>query len=171
MAFFGRACDPGESLAAALNASVSGSALHAHVDASNTVDLERFFDKTLEHFGRLDCLVNNVGTHPPSQPIESFSVQDFRDLLELNLVSAFTMTRSAIRELRRTRGSVVFVSSLSAHFGQRGASTYCATKGALTALARSLAIDEAAHGVRVNSVSPGNVWTPLWEEHVAGEGA
>lgn len=51
---------------------------------------------------------------------------------------------------------------------QAGASTYCATKGALTSLTRALAIDEAPHGVRINSVSPGNVWTPLWEEHVAG---
>jgi NAD(P)-dependent dehydrogenase (short-subunit alcohol dehydrogenase family) len=50
--------------------------------------------------------------------------------------------------------------------GQLYATTYVATKGAITAFSKALAIDEAAHGVRVNSVAPGNIWTPLWKEAV-----
>jgi NAD(P)-dependent dehydrogenase (short-subunit alcohol dehydrogenase family) len=168
VAFCGRPSDPGDALAESLNSAHPGSALHITADARRTSDLDAVFNTTMQRFGRLDCLVNNVGTHPPASPIESFSVEDFRSLLDLNLVSYWYMTRACIAELRRTRGSVVNVSSLSGHFGQAGASTYCATKGAITAMTRSLAIDEAKYDVRVNSISPGNIWTPLWEEHVAG---
>ena len=99
------------------------------------------------------------------------SADDFRALLEVNLLSHFVMTKAALPLLRQARGSIVNVSSLSAVFGQAGSATYCATKGAITAMTKGLAIDEARHGVRANSISPGNVWTPLWAEHVAGPNA
>jgi NAD(P)-dependent dehydrogenase (short-subunit alcohol dehydrogenase family) len=166
--FCGRPSDPGDSLAASLNSDYPGSAFHMVADARKSSDLDAVFKACMKTYGRLDTLVNNVGTHPLASPIEGFTVDDFRSLLELNLVSYWYMTRACIVELRRTQGSVINVSSLSGHFGQAGASTYCATKGAITAMTRSLAIDEAKHDVRVNSISPGNIWTPLWEEHVAG---
>src|SRR5947209_8926305 len=58
------------------------------------------------------------------------------------------------------------MSSLVAIMGQPGAATYVATKGGITSLTKALAVDEAAHGVRVNSVSPGNIYTPLWQEAI-----
>src|SRR5258707_2156037 len=58
------------------------------------------------------------------------------------------------------------MSSLVASIGQRHATTYVATKGAITAFTKALAIDEAPHGVRVNSISPGNIYTPLWQEAI-----
>ncbi|MGI9069176.1 MAG: SDR family oxidoreductase [Pyrinomonadaceae bacterium] len=58
------------------------------------------------------------------------------------------------------------MSSLVGAMGQRFATTYVATKGAITAFTKALAIDEAEHGVRVNSVSPGNIYTPLWQEAI-----
>ena len=61
------------------------------------------------------------------------------------------------------------MSSAVADYGQAGATTYCATRGAITAFSKGLAIDEAKHGVRVNSVAPGNIWTPLWKEWSDGE--
>jgi NAD(P)-dependent dehydrogenase (short-subunit alcohol dehydrogenase family) len=73
-----------------------------------------------------------------------------------------------VPHLRKTAGNIINISSLSGYFGQAGSSTYCATKGGLVAMTKSIAIDEAAHDVRANAVSPGNVWTPLWEEHVQG---
>src|ERR1051325_7252963 len=58
------------------------------------------------------------------------------------------------------------MSSLVGAIGQSGAATYVATKGGITALTKALAVDEAAHDVRVNSVSPGNIYTPLWQEAI-----
>ncbi len=88
-------------------------------------------------------------------------------MLELNLVSVFAACQLALPHLRRTRGNIINMSSLVARIGQLHATTYVATKGAVTAFTKALAIDEAAHGVRVNSVSPGNVYTPLWQEAIA----
>ncbi len=87
-------------------------------------------------------------------------------MLELNLVSIFSASRLALPYLRQTRGNIINMSSLVASIGQRHATTYVATKGAITAFTKALAIDEAANGVRVNSVSPGNILTPLWQEAI-----
>lgn len=63
-------------------------------------------------------------------------------------------------------GNIINLSSLVGSMGQLHATTYVATKGAITAFTKALAIDEAEHGVRVNSVSPGNIYTPLWQEAI-----
>src|SRR5204863_4192570 len=135
-------------------------------DVRKTEDIRNLVEVTLARQGRIDCLINNAGWHPPHKPIDEFTVEEFRDLLELNLVSVFTACKLALPHLRRTRGNVVNVSSLVAQMGQHHATTYAATKGAITALTKALAVDEAPHGVRVNSVSPGNVYTPLWQEAI-----
>ena len=112
---------------------------------------------------RLPDQQRRAGTRP-TVPIDGFTAQDLRDLLELNLVSAFVACQQALPHLRRTQGNIINMSSLVGSIGQLHGTTYVATKGALTAFSKALAVDEAAHGVRVNSVSPGNVWTPLWNE-------
>ena len=116
--------------------------------------------------GRIDCLINNAGWHPPHKPIDDFTVQEFRDLLELNVVSVFDLCRLALPHLRKTRGNIINMASLVGSMGQLHATTYVATKGALIAFTKALAVDEAAHDVRVNFVSPGNVMTPLWQEAI-----
>ena len=129
----------------------------------STSDVENLIRETVRLTGRIDCLVNNAGWHPPHLPIDAFSIDDFRELLELNLVSVFAACKLALPYLRETRGDIINMSSLVGVIGQLHATTYVATKGALTAFTKALAIDEAVHGVRVNSVSPGNVYTPLWQ--------
>ena len=144
----------------------AGEASFVYCDVREAEDLRRLIETTVSRYGRLDCLVNNAGWHPPHRPIDDFSVEDFRALLELNLVSVFTACKLALPHLRRTRGNIINMSSLVAQIGQYRATTYVATKGALTAFTKALAIDEATGGVRVNSVSPGNVFTPLWQQAV-----
>jgi NAD(P)-dependent dehydrogenase (short-subunit alcohol dehydrogenase family) len=117
--------------------------------------------------GRLDCLINNAGQHPPHKTIDEFSIADFIALLQLNLVSYFAASKSALPYLRRTRGSIVNMSSLTGHVGQSGATTYSATKGGITAFTKALAIDEAKNGVRVNAISPGNIVTQSRLDHEA----
>lgn len=143
-----------------------GRASYVVCDVSRTSAVERLVDGTVERFGRLDCLVNNAGWHPPHRPIDGFTYDDFRSLFELNVMSAFAASKRALPHLRKTGGCIVNVASLVATMGQLEASTYVATKGALVAFTKALAIDEAAHGVRVNSISPGNVMTPLWQEAI-----
>jgi NAD(P)-dependent dehydrogenase (short-subunit alcohol dehydrogenase family) len=144
----------------------AGCASFVFCDVRSAEDIENLIEVTLSRHGRLDCLINNAGWHPPHRAIDEFTTEEFRDLLELNLVSVFNACKVALPPLRRARGNIINVSSLVAQMGQRHAVTYAATKGAVTALTKALAIDEAAHGVRVNSVSPGNIYTPLWQEAI-----
>jgi NAD(P)-dependent dehydrogenase (short-subunit alcohol dehydrogenase family) len=135
-------------------------------DVRATDDIRNLIDATVAKHGQIDCLINNAGWHPPHKPIDDFSVDEFRDLLNLNLVSIFTACKFALPHLRQTHGNIINMSSLVAAMGQHHATTYVATKGAITALTKALAVDEAPHGVRVNSVSPGNIYTPLWQEAI-----
>jgi NAD(P)-dependent dehydrogenase (short-subunit alcohol dehydrogenase family) len=144
----------------------AGDAEFVYCDVTKTEDIRNLIDSSISLYGRLDCLINNAGWHPPHKPIDEFSVQEFRDLLELNLVSIFTASKFALPHLRRTKGNIINMASLVASIGQRYATTYVATKGAITAFTKALAVDEAPYGVRVNSVSPGNIMTPLWQEAI-----
>ncbi|XP_043755675.1 17-beta-hydroxysteroid dehydrogenase 14 isoform X2 [Cervus elaphus] len=104
---------------------------------------------------------------PPPQWLEETSAQGFRQLLELNLLGTYTLTKLALPHLRKSRGNVINISSLVGAIGQSQAVPYVATKGAVIALTKALALDESQYGVRVNCISPGNIWTPLWEELAA----
>ena len=73
---------------------------------------ESLIAQTVERFGKIDCLINNAGWHPPHHSIDEFSVQDFRDLLELNLVSIFAACKAALPHLRKTQGNIINLSSL-----------------------------------------------------------
>jgi NAD(P)-dependent dehydrogenase (short-subunit alcohol dehydrogenase family) len=163
-------CARGERAGRALESSVNtrgpGSALFLPCDVSKVEQVTEVVDETVKRYRRLDCLINNAGWHPPHRPIDGYPVQEFRDLLELNLVSMFVACQRALPHLRKTKGSIINMSSLVGSMGQLHATTYVATKGAITAFTKALAVDEAVHDVRVNCVSPGNVWTPLWQEAV-----
>ena len=156
----------GRAVEAEVNRDADGSASFFRADTSRVDDIERLVDVTVAKHGRIDCLINNAGWHPPHQPIDAFSVDDFRALLDLNLVSYFAACKFALPHLRKVKGNIINMSSLVGSMGQAGATTYVATKGAITAFTKALAIDEAAHDVRVNSVSPGNIYTPLWQEAI-----
>lgn len=144
----------------------AGDVIFVYCDVRQTDHISNLIETTVSRYGKIDCLINNAGWHPPHKPIDEFSVQEFRDLLELNLISVFTACKFALPFLRQTRGNIINMASLVASIGQYHATTYVATKGAITGFTKALAVDEAAHGVRVNSVSPGNIYTPLWQEAI-----
>jgi NAD(P)-dependent dehydrogenase (short-subunit alcohol dehydrogenase family) len=161
--FCARGEDSGQALAREL-AKNNSTAHFVACDVTDVQALQSLVDKTIQLHGQLDCLVNNAGWHPLPHPIDDFSADDFRKLFELNVVSVFSACKLALPHIRKTRGNIINMSSLVGAMGQRHATTYVATKGAITAFTKALAIDEAANGVRVNSISPGNIYTPLWRE-------
>ncbi len=144
----------------------AGEACFVYCDVRKTEDIANLIETSALRYGRIDCLINNAGWHPPHKPIDDFSVEDFRDLINLNLTSVFTACKFALPHLRKVRGNIINISSLVATMGQLYATTYVTTKGGITAFTKALAIDEARHGIRVNSVSPGNIYTPLWQEAI-----
>uniref|UniRef100_A0A2K5RA21 Hydroxysteroid 17-beta dehydrogenase 14 n=1 Tax=Cebus imitator TaxID=2715852 RepID=A0A2K5RA21_CEBIM len=78
-----------------------------------------------------------------------------------------TFPTLALPHLRKSQGNIINISSLVGAIGQAQAVAYVASKGAVTAMTKALALDESPYGVRVNCISPGNIWTPLWEELAA----
>ncbi|XP_030645681.1 L-fucose dehydrogenase [Chanos chanos] len=156
--------EAGQTLETELNNAGPGLCLFVHCDISKEDDIKRLITVCVERFGRIDCLVNNAGWHPPHKPTDETSAQEFRDLLNLNLVSYFLGAKYALPYLRQTKGNIINVSSLVASIGQKHAAPYVATKGAIVAMTKAMAVDESRYQVRVNCISPSNIMTPLWEE-------
>ena len=162
--------DEGAAAARALQALAqsqgAGDASFFYCDVRSSQDIRNVVESAVSRYGRLDCLINNAGWHPPHRPIDDFSAEDFQELIGLNLISVFNACKFALPYLRRSQGNIINIASLVATIGQRHATTYAATKGAVVSFTKALAVDEAANGVRVNSVSPGNIYTPLWQEAI-----
>ncbi|XP_037544626.1 17-beta-hydroxysteroid dehydrogenase 14 [Nematolebias whitei] len=165
--FCARGVAAGETLEAELNAAGPGACKFVSCDMSKEEDIKRLIRVTVELYGHIDCLVNNAGWHPPHKPMDETTAEEFRDLLNLNLVSYFSASKFALPFLRQRQGSIVNVSSLVGSIGQKDAAPYVATKGAIISMTKAMAVDESRYGVRVNCISPGNVMTPLWEELAA----
>ena len=153
----GRNVEDGERVASELSASGPGDCVFRPCDVSRPEEVCALVDATIDRFRRLDCLINNAGYHPPVKRIDRFELEDLVDVWQANFVSQFVACRHALPHLRKTKGSIVNMSSLVGEIGQEGATTYCATKGAINAFTKALAIEEGDNGVRVNAVLPGNI--------------
>ncbi|XP_075694969.1 L-fucose dehydrogenase isoform X2 [Rhinoderma darwinii] len=147
-----------------LKASGTGAAIYVSCDVTKEEEIKRLIDVTVKTYGKIDCLINNAGWHPPEQTIDNTTVQEFQDLLNLNLIGYFLTAKYALPHLRKTQGNIINISSLVGIIGQKHAIPYVATKGAVTAMTKAMAVDESQYNVRVNSISPGNIWTPMWNE-------
>lgn len=117
-----------------------------------------------EKYGRIDALVHNAGSAPISSLVKT-SDKQFDLAYATNVRSILVGTREMWDLLVSSRGSVVNVASVAALVGQNHSAAYVASKGAVVALTRALAIELAPFGVRVNSVCPGTTMTPLLERH------
>lgn len=154
-----RGVKDGEALSKELTDKGPGKCNFVQCDVSKPDDIKRTIDRTIELYGRLNCLINNAGYHPSYKLIDDFTVEDFTHVLHTNMVSLFVASKYALPHLRKVRGSIINIGSLAGSMGQEGATTYCATKGAISGFTKSLAIEEASYNVRVNSVLPGNIVT------------
>ena len=102
----------GRAVEADMNRRGPGSAHFIRADVSRTDDIRRVIDFAVQQFGRIDCLINNAGWHPPHKSIDDFSIEDFRSLVELNLVSYFAACKFALPHLRQVKGNIINMSSL-----------------------------------------------------------
>jgi meso-butanediol dehydrogenase/(S,S)-butanediol dehydrogenase/diacetyl reductase len=153
--------DVNESAGTALAAQLGERATFQAVDVSDCGQVERWVDSAVARCGRLDVLCNNAGIGSYGRTPD-VAPEVWRTVLETDLFSVFYACRAAIPHLRAGGGgSIVNTASISGLGGDYGLSAYNAAKGALVNYTRTLAIDHAREGVRVNAVCPGPIDTPL----------
>jgi 2-hydroxycyclohexanecarboxyl-CoA dehydrogenase len=130
-------------------------------DVAQAPKAARAVERALEEFGQLDVLVNNASMRNYSA-IADASPAEWQAVVAVNLVGAANYCRAALPALRKsTRASIVNVSSCYAVAGRKGMGLYDATKAGMLAMTRTLAHEEASHGVRVNAICPGSTLTPF----------
>jgi NAD(P)-dependent dehydrogenase (short-subunit alcohol dehydrogenase family) len=142
-------------------AAAGGECLSVKGDVSNEGDVRAFVDGVMRAYGRIDALVNNAGT-VVVKPLEEIEWSDFRRVVDVNLGGIFLFCKHALPVMKQQRGgAIVNMGSVSGHVGQIDHTIYGATKGAIIAFTRAVAWEVARYGIRVNSISPGSVDTPM----------
>lgn len=149
--------------------SAGGEAIALTADVSDEDDVQRAVGKLAETYGTVTVLVNNAAVMPGGR-IHETSPDDFDRCLRVNLRGAYLMSRAVIPGMLQVGiGSIIHMASVTGILGLPGIAAYSATKGGLIALARAMSTDYARLGIRVNSVAPGTIDSPMLHEFVAAQ--
>ncbi len=139
-------------------------------DVSTEHGVTSMVDASADRLGGLDVVVNVAGVLSFSHTHE-VTIEEWNRLIAINLTGTFLVCRQALPHLLASRGNIVNLASTAAHAGQPWATAYVASKGGVLALTRALAVEYAAQGLRVNSISPGAIDTPITGAFHLPEGA
>jgi NAD(P)-dependent dehydrogenase (short-subunit alcohol dehydrogenase family) len=147
-----------------LNRDVTNLGLTVHVencDVTDVTQVRAVIGKIVSRFGGLDIIVNAAAIHPFGTVLET-DLSTWNRCMMVNVTSIYLLASLGIPEMKkRGGGSIINLASVQGHACQRGVVAYAASKGAIHALTRALALDHAADNIRVNSISPGSIRTPM----------
>ncbi len=141
-----------------------GKAYQCLLDLEDPTEAARLVEETVAAFGDIDGLVLNASLFEPL-PLDQTSLESLNRQWTTNVVTHYAIVQAALPHLKAD-GSIVLLSSTTAHVGFAGCTAYAATKGAIEALGRTLAVELAPRHVRVNVVAPGFVRTPMLQPHL-----
>jgi len=142
-----------------------GTAAAWELDVSDEEQVQKVFAAVVEEFGRLDVVVNNAGIAGPNKPTHEIEPEEWDQLMAVNVRGVYLCTRAAIPHLRSAGGgSIINLSSIYGIVGAPDLPPYHASKGAVRLMTKTDALLYAEDSIRVNSVHPGYIWTPLVEE-------
>jgi meso-butanediol dehydrogenase/(S,S)-butanediol dehydrogenase/diacetyl reductase len=141
--------------------------LALHCDITRDAEVKTAIEKTLSRYGRLSAVHNNAGISNPSKPVHETTDGEWDALFDVNLKGVLHTTRHAFDALVASKGCILNTSSLVGVIGQEIHAAYTATKGGMNALTKSMALDYAKHGIRVNAVCPAGAWTPMLRQWCA----
>ena len=134
------------------------------LDVADVDAVRKVFDAVAERFGQMDVVVNNAGISGVNTPTHEISEEEWRKVIDINLNGVFYCTKAAIPHLKKAGGgSIVNLSSIYGLVGAPDLPPYHASKGAVRLMTKTDALLYATEGIRVNSVHPGFIWTPLVE--------
>lgn len=142
-----------------------GKARYWHLDVTDSSEVKAVIEAVAAEFGGLDVLVNNAGITGADQPTDEIDEAEWDRVININVKGVFLCTRHAIAIMRRTGGgSIINLSSIYGIVGAPDIPPYHASKGAVRVMSKTDALLYAKDGIRVNSVHPGFIWTPLVEQ-------
>ncbi|MBN9483558.1 MAG: hypothetical protein BGO70_13830 [Bacteroidetes bacterium 43-93] len=145
--------------------------IYAVHNVASRDDWQRVIDETVKHYGGIDILVNNAGIYPAGGTMENTNQEAWDKVLAVNLTGPFMGTQLCLPYLKRSgKGSVVNIDSIAGNVGGNGPA-YTASKGGLRMLTKDNAVEFAKFNVRVNSIHPGGVLTPMTEALMQTEAA
>ena len=153
--------EKGEAAAAELNAAGKVECTFFQCDVSDPDQVKALIDFAVEKYGRLDTMVNNAGYNPIHMDACDMSIESYQRVLATNLMGEFYGCKFAIPHLRKTKGSIINMSSILSKVGQEQTAGYSSTKGGINSMTQTIAIEEARHGVRVNAICPGHIMTEI----------
>lgn len=154
----------GEALAKQISEN-GGRAGYWHLDVTRESEVEEVFSKIRQQFGSIDILVNNAGIAGADKPTDEVSEQEWDKVMAINVKGVFFCTKHVIRHLREAGGgSIINLSSIYGLVGAPDIPPYHASKGAVRLMTKTDALLYAKEKIRVNSVHPGYIWTPLVED-------
>jgi NAD(P)-dependent dehydrogenase (short-subunit alcohol dehydrogenase family) len=146
-------------------------ARYFHADVAIEAEVARAIDQTVEAFGRLDVLVNNAGIAGPDKPTHELTEEEWDRVQAVNVKGVFFCTKHAIAHLRHAGGgSIINLSSIYGLVSAPDLPPYHASKGAVRLMSKTDALLYARDGIRVNSVHPGFIWTPMVHGFLEGHG-
>jgi NAD(P)-dependent dehydrogenase (short-subunit alcohol dehydrogenase family) len=171
LALFDVLDDAGAALVAELNAK-GAKARYWHVDVSNEQAVHAAIDEVAAHFGGVDVLINNAGIAGANKPTHEITEEEWDRVQAINVKGVFFCVKHAISHLRRAGGgSIINLSSIYGLVGAADVPPYHASKGAVRLMSKNDALIYAADRIRVNSIHPGFIWTPMVEHHLRDSGA
>ncbi len=141
---------------------VKGNALAAEADISNPADVDSLIQKTIAAFGKLDIFVNNAGIEKKI-PFVEYPLNLWEKILAVNLTGPFLCCQAAAKQMiqQRTGGRIINISSIHEDLPMPTNAPYCASKGGLRMLMRTIAVELAPHQITVNNIGPGAIFTPI----------
>lgn len=137
------------------------------VDVTDEAGVKAAIDAAAHHFGGLQILVNNAGISGSPKPTDQVTEDEWDRVQAVNVKGVYFATKHAIPHLRQAKGgSIVNLSSIAGLIGVGNLAPYHASKGAVRLMTKNDAITYAPEGIRVNSIHPGYIWTPMVENHL-----
>lgn len=135
-------------------------ALLIQTDVSSETNCQDIVKQTLAEFGKIDIVVNNAAVQVPKEDFSEITAEQWEETFKVNIHAQFYLSKAALQHLK-PGASIINTASVNAYKGHKLLVDYTSTKGAIIAFTRSIALQLAKKGIRVNAVAPGPIWTPL----------